>query len=127
MILLDTNYLSRLLIEDTLEATQVDRWFTRGEELCTSAIAWYEFRSGPVDEEGINLVHAVIDGRILPYTGDQADESARLFNAAGRARRLRIDAMIAAAAIVTNAELATRNHDDFAPFLPYGLRLVRAP
>lgn len=125
MILLDTNYLIRLLLEDTKEASQVDRWFTTGEELCTSAIAWYEFRSGPIDHEGFQLVHAVIDGRILPYTGTQAEEAARLFNLVGRARRLRIDAMIAAAAIVGNAELATQNYDDFAPFVPHGLRFVR--
>jgi predicted nucleic acid-binding protein len=35
--------------------------------------------------------------------------------------------MIAAAAIVFNAELATANLEDFKPFVPHGLKLVEIP
>jgi predicted nucleic acid-binding protein len=62
--------------------------------------------------------------RIIPYTADQAVESARLFNAAGRPRGLRVDAMIAAVAVVADARLATTNTKDFARFEPFGLRLA---
>jgi predicted nucleic acid-binding protein len=124
MILLDTNYLIRALIADTDEAARVSRWTDSGEELCTASIAWYEFLCGPVDEEGIDLMRAVTADLVLPFTATVAQESARLFNAAGRKRQLRVDAMIAATAIVAGARLATGNSDDFSAFVPEGLRLV---
>jgi predicted nucleic acid-binding protein len=37
---------------------------------------------------------------------------------------MRIDAMIAATAIVAGAELATNNRADFNAFVPHGLKLV---
>jgi len=47
-----------------------------------------------------------------------------LFNQTGRCRQLRVDAMIAAAAISRNAPLATNNTTYFARFTPLGLRLT---
>jgi len=91
--------------------------------LCTSAVVWYEFLCGPVDDEAVDLVRAILDDRVIPFTADQAIESARLYLATGRQRRLRVDGMIAAAAIVANAALATENTDDFRAFAPFGLRL----
>ena len=123
MILLDTNYLIRALVKDAPEARTIREWLTRGESLCTSSIVWYEFLCGPVDEDGIELVSSLLNDRSLPFTADQAAESARLYNSVGRTRRLRVDAMIAAAAIVVNAALATDNTEDFAAFTPFGLRL----
>lgn len=124
MILLDTNYLIRALIADTDEAARVSAWTDSGEELCTASIAWYEFLCGPVDDEGIDLMRAVTADRVLPFTAAVAQESARLFNAAGRRRHLRVDAMIAATAIVAGATLATENGDDFSAFVSEGLRLA---
>jgi predicted nucleic acid-binding protein len=46
-----------------------------------------------------------------------------LFNATGRRRTLRFDAMIAATVLVWGAQLATNNRSDFAPFVAHGLRL----
>ncbi|TVR67984.1 MAG: PIN domain-containing protein [Spirochaetaceae bacterium] len=105
-------------------AEQVSRWITDHRPLATSAICWYEFLTGPVEEEAIALVTALLAGRILPFTEANSREAARLYNATGRGRAMRIDAMVAAAAIATQAELATENTDDFAPFVPLGLRLV---
>jgi predicted nucleic acid-binding protein len=122
LILLDTNYLIQLLVSGSVEANRIAAWFPT-EELCSSAICWYEFVSGPVDEEGEAVVRSLLRERIFPFTGDQAREAARLWNATGRQRRLRIDAMIAAAAIVVNAELATANTEDFLPFQELGLRV----
>ena len=124
MILLDTNYLIRALVDGTDEAVQVSEWVERGEELCTSAIAWYEFLSGPVDDDGVELIRAILQDRVFPFVADTAAEAARLFNAAGRVRRLRVDAMIAASAIVTGARLATENAADFRIFAGEGLRLI---
>ena len=123
MILLDTNYLIAVLVKDSPEAGKIRAWLA-SEDLCTTAISWYEFLSGPVDEEGVALVSALLRDRVVPFSGDQAQEGARLWNATGRQRRLRIDAMIAGAAIVSAAELATANLGDFEPFRRYGLRLL---
>ena len=124
MILLDTNYLIRVLVPDSVEAERVTDWYQAHEDLCTSSVAWYEFLCGPVDDEGILIVQSLLQGRVLPFTADQAAESARLHNATGRKRGLRVDAMIAAAAIIANAELATGNVVDFSNFKPFGLRLA---
>lgn len=123
MILLDTNYLIGALVRGSAEAERVIAWYQE-DELCSSSIAWYEFACGPIDAEGEAVVRSLLRDRILPYTSDQAVESARLFNAVGRARQLRADAMIAAAAILANARLATANKNDFARFEPFGLRLA---
>jgi predicted nucleic acid-binding protein len=122
MILLDTNYLIKLLVQGSPEAEMIKVWYLN-EDLCTSAISWYEFVCGPVNDEGIMVVRSLLHDRILPFTADQATESVRLYNASGRKRNLRVDAMIAASAIVPNAELATGNIGDFAQFVPLGLRL----
>ncbi len=124
MILLDTNYLIRALVEGTMEAERVSSWLDQGEELCTSSIAWYEFLSGPVDDAGVDVMRAVLHDRVLPFIADTASEAARLFNASGRARRLRFDAMIAASATMTAAGLATGNEADFRTFTTEGLLLV---
>ncbi|MFP4210008.1 MAG: type II toxin-antitoxin system VapC family toxin [Alkalispirochaeta sp.] len=124
MILLDTNYLIRLLVDETEEAERVDEWVRTGEDLITSSIVWYEFLSGPVDGEGIAIVETLLDGRVVPFAGAHATEAARLYNAGGRFRRLRIAAMIAATAIVTGAGLATENAEDFRTFTRFGLKLV---
>ena len=124
MILLDTNYLIRTLVEGTEEAEQVSNWLDEDQELCTSSVAWYEFLSGPVDDPGVDLIRGVIQDRVLPFTAETAGEAARLFNASGRIRRLRVDAMIAASAITANAKLATENEADFATFASEGLRLA---
>jgi predicted nucleic acid-binding protein len=124
VILLDTNYLIRALVKDSPESARILAWAGEDEELVSSSVVWYEFLCGPVGEEEVEIVRLLLDDRIIPYTADQAAESARLYNAVGRPRRLRIDAMIAAAAIVANAGLATDNEEDFEPFSPFGLRLA---
>lgn len=127
MILLDTNYLIRALVPASAEAEKVLAWTGAGEDLCTSAVCWYEFLCGPVDAEAIDIIYGLIQERVLPFTADQAAEASRLFNATGRSRRLRVDAMIAAAAILSNASLATDNQDDFTAFAPHGLRQEGLP
>lgn len=124
MILLDTNYLIRFLVPGTAEADRMMDWVQKRKELCTSAICWYEFLCGPVDEEGMLLVSSILNERILPFTSAHALESSRLYNGCGRKRALRVDAMIAAASIVSQSVLATGNREDFAPFESFGLDLL---
>jgi len=95
-----------------------------GEPVCVCAVVWYEFMSGPLDEEEAELARAFLQGRILSVGEDDAVRAAALFNAAGRRRKLRTDALIAAIAIHADAELATLNTVDFAPFQVHGLRLL---
>ena len=124
MILLDTNYLIKALVPESKESLEVRKWLEQKSELITTSISWYEFLCGPVDENGENLMELILQGRIVPFTTDCAREAARLFNAVNRKRSLRVDAMIAASAIVFNAELATDNMRDFSAFSKYGLTLL---
>ena len=124
VICLDTNYLILGLTEGSVEARQLTQWHKRGERLATPAIAWYEFLCGPVDQDHQEVMRAFLNGGILPFDELHGRESARLFNLSGRVRRLRVDAMIAATALLANAQLATNNQDDFAVFQPFGLKLL---
>ena len=124
MICLDTNYLVRGLIGGAQESVRLIEWLRAGETLCASAIAWYEFSCGPVDARGLQIAESLLLGGVLPFDSVQAAEAARLFNLSGRLRRLRVDAIVAAAAIVTGSRLATANQRDFLPFVQHGLVLV---
>lgn len=123
MICLDTNYLIRCLEPDSEEAGRIATWYRRGERLLAPMPAWYEFLCGPVSTEQEEIMRAFL-AEVIPFADAQAREASRLFNAVGRKRSLRVDAMIAATAIVAGARLATGNESDFAPFLAHGLELV---
>ena len=124
MICLDTNYLVYTLVPGSQEALAVSAWLKTGEHLFAASVAWYEFLCGPVRAEEIRLVRSLLAGGVSTFDEAQAVTSARLFNAAGRSRRLRVDAMIAACAIESGCSLATANRTDFAAFVPYGLKLA---
>jgi predicted nucleic acid-binding protein len=70
------------------------------------------------------LAFALLKGGILPYTPAEAQVAASACRSLKMPRRLRVDAMIAATAIVAKAPLAANNGDDFEPFIPHGLRLL---
>jgi predicted nucleic acid-binding protein len=67
--------------------------------LATPSVMWYEFLCGPVSVREIELIRALLRGGVITYGDPEATEAARLFNATGRSRRLRVDAMIAACAL----------------------------
>jgi predicted nucleic acid-binding protein len=122
MICLDTNYLIRALIPGTTEALAVEQWLEANESLCIPTVAWYEFLCGSTAEEE-QLALALLDGGILPFGEIEAQSAAAGFRSLNKPRRLRVDAMIAATAIVAKASLATNNRKDFLPFVPHGLIL----
>ena len=124
MICLDTNYLIHGLVLDTPESRQIRGWLQTNEPIAMPAVAWYEFLCGPVDDEDISLAEMILTHGILGFHGGEIVKAANLFNAVGRSRRFRFDAMIAGTAIVAGARLATRNLADFSPFVPHGLALV---
>ncbi|CAN5146218.1 hypothetical protein BH23VER1_BH23VER1_33020 [soil metagenome] len=123
MICLDTNYLILGLSPSTLESANLVAWSRSGEILVTAAPAWYEFLCGPVDRAQIAVMAAFLS-QIIPFSDPQARAAASLFNAAGRRRSLRVDAMIAGTAIAEEAALATNNQADFTHFVPHGLQLA---
>ncbi len=123
MICLDTNYLILGLVQGSPEAEELVAWSESGETFCTASTAWYEFLCGPVNVSHVSTMRGVLQS-ILPFDDRQAQEAARLYNATGRKRRLRIDAMIASAATTHQVPLATNNQGDFAKFVPLGLELV---
>ncbi|MEP6811036.1 MAG: PIN domain-containing protein [Chthoniobacterales bacterium] len=127
MICLDANYLIGGISEGRPESAHLQAWFEAGERFFTAAPAWYEFLCGPVTDEQIATMRAFLTGGILSFDPAQAEIAARLFNAVKRPRRLRVDAMIAAAAIVGGGRLATLNTEDFGHFVSHGLELLQIP
>lgn len=123
MISFDTNYLIFALIPQTVEALAVEQWLKANESFCISTIAWYEFLCGSTAEDE-KLALALLDGGILPFGEIEAQSAATKFRSLNKPRRLRVDAMIAATAIVANTSLATNNRKDFLPFVPHGLSLL---
>ena|SRR5687768_7098559 len=127
MIHLDTNYLIGLAVPGSPEARRVDEWLGAGESVAASALAWTEFLNGPVQPQEITLVESVIESRIIAFDKVTAVLAAELFNKTGRRRGSRFDCLIAATAILSQAEVATVNESDFKVFVPHGLKLAVAP
>ena len=123
MICLDANYLILGLVPTSQESREIIAWTIAGETLVTPMTAWYEFLCGPVTPPQIAAMRAFLSD-IRPFEESQAAAAAQLFNAAGRKRSLRVDAMIAGAAVTAGAVLATNNKKDFALFEPHGLKLI---
>lgn len=123
MICLDANYLILGLVPRSRESRDLIAWTQAGEVLVTAAAAWYEFLCGPVAPAQVAAIRAFLR-EIVPFHEAQAQAAARLFNAVGRKRSLRVDAMIAGSALSAGASLATNNREDFSLFVPHGLNLV---
>ena len=104
------------------------RALASGEQAAVCAQAWMEFLCGPnssgVTEQEIELVLAILEDRIVAMDRTAASLGARLFNDTGRRKGSQGDCFIAAAAIVHEAWLFTRNRTDFQRFEPFGLRLL---
>ncbi len=126
MICLDTNYLIMGLVAGSDEARKLLEWAESDETFCVSAIVWYEFLCGPVTSEHEQAMRLLI-AEIVEFSDSVAVEAARLFNQVGRSRQLRVDAMIAATAVVKDVPLATRNVADFRRFADFGLHLLNVP
>ncbi len=122
MVCLDTNYLILGLVAESRESTELRAWAAAGEVLVTPMLAWYEFLCAPVSDAQRDTMRTFVQ-TLIPFDESQARIAAELFNACGRRRTLRVDAMIAAAAMSVRAALATNNRDDFEIFVEHGLRL----
>jgi len=127
MIHLDTNYLIGLLVKGSSEAGDVEGWLAAGQTLATSAIAWTEFLNGPVTPLEVSRAGAVLQLRIVPFSQKEAALATDLFNKTGRWRGSRFDCLIAATALIAQAEVATVNQSDFKLFVPHGVKLAVVP
>ncbi len=123
MIHLDTSFLIRSLIENTPEMHRLRSWLDTREPIGMSTISWTEFLCGPLTEQHIRLAGEIL-GDPVRFTEDGARMAARLFNETGRRRGSLLDCMVAAAALVADASLATSNLEDFRRFVPHGLLLA---
>ena len=120
---LDTSFLIRALGPGTAEAARLREWLEERRSVAVCALAWGEFLCGPVTEAESALARRIVRTHV-PIRTQEATEAARLFNVGGRRRGSFADCLIAAAAMIARAELATSNPDDFGPFLADGLMLA---
>ena len=127
MLYLDTNYLIQGLVKGSKEAAELSQWYGAGQTIFAPAPAWFEFLCGPITQAQINTIRAFLSGGVAPFEETQAAQAAFLYNATGRVRQFRVDAMIAGTAIVGGGPLATSNRKDFQRFIPYGLTVISAP
>ena len=123
MIHLDTNFLVDLVTVGSPGGLKILAWLKAGESVATSAVAWSEFCNGPLSKAQKDAAFTVLDRKITDFTWREAEEAARLFNLSGRRRGSHADCMIAAAAIISGAPLATFNSADFQRLVPFGLVL----
>ena len=123
MIHFDTNALIALP-QWAREGHAIVRRVLEGEAVAVCAVVWYEYLLGPLADGEAELAHAFLSGRVEPIIEADAALGAELFNAAGRRRTPKTDALIAAAAIRAGADFVTVNVADFKPFVEHGLRLT---
>lgn len=123
MIQLDTSFLIRALAAGSAEDTSLRAWLRARMPLAISAVAWAEFRCGPVSDEVASIANEIV-GTPIVFTAEHAEIAASLFHAGGRRRGTLMDCLIAACAIAGDASLATSNALDFQRFVVHGLRLA---
>lgn len=123
-ILLDTNALIALGDPGDALFQATEQAIRAGARACSSSVAWHEYVRGPLLDMDRGRALRVIESRIFPLERSQAEFAAELFNQTGRRRGSTADCLIAAVAVEHDAELLTRNLEDFKPFVPHGLRLM---
>ncbi len=127
MIHLDANLLIGFVYRSDVHHGTASRIISGPGPFGTSSVAWMELHSKPVHPRDSKAVMALLAGGITPFDEATATLAGELFHLTGSKRRTRLDTMIAATAIVAGVELATVNGDDFAAFVPHGLKLFPMP
>jgi predicted nucleic acid-binding protein len=125
VIHLDTGFLIYALVRGSREDKMLRRWLRAGEQLGMCTVAWSEFLCRPLEQKHLDLALQLIVERPA-FAEAEAALAAKLFNVSGRRRGSFADCMIAAAAIVAQAPLATSNAKDFRRLEKQGLDLRSA-
>jgi len=120
---LDTSFLIRALVAGSREAQTLRDWLRAGRPVAMSTVAWSEFLCGPLASSDTDLARRVVRTHVALGIGE-AERAARLFNDTGRRRGSLADCLVAAAAVMSGAELATSDRSDFERFTPLGLSLA---
>lgn len=123
MIHVDTSFLIRALVRNSVQDLNLREWLRSGERIGISAIGWTEFLCGPVGAQHLPLAVRIVSQR-YPFVEEDCAMAARLFNVSGRRRGSLADCMIAATAIRYKAQLATVNPQDLQRFEGAGLVLA---
>jgi predicted nucleic acid-binding protein len=123
VIYLDTNFLIGAIDPLSLEQRRIRDWVSRRRVIRISSVAWAEFLCGPVRAEDILLAGTLV-GEPVPFSAEDGNTAAWLFNHSGRRRGSLLDCMIAAAAINASAALATNDVAHFERFVDAGLDLA---
>jgi predicted nucleic acid-binding protein len=123
MIHLDTNFLIRALVPNSLAEAKLQTWKRDGEVLAISSIAWSEFLCGPLTQDDATLAQMLFPTS-EPFLSSDAHKAAELFNATGRRSRSLADCQIAAVALRCEARMATGDAADFTVFQNHGLTLA---
>lgn len=127
MIHLDTNLL--IGAEDTTDPHHfaARRVFAGSGPFGCSSVAWMELESQPGTPALRAAMRGLLNGGIAPFDEAAATLAGNLSHLTGSKRRIRLDTMIAATAILSGAWLATVNREDFSVFVPHGLKLFALP
>jgi predicted nucleic acid-binding protein len=123
VIYLDTNFLIGAIDPLSLEQRRIRDWVSRRRVIRISSVAWAEFLCGPVRAKDILLAGTLV-GEPVPFSAEDGNTAAWLFNHSGRRRGSLLDCMIAAAAINASAALATNDVAHFERFVDAGLDLA---
>lgn len=121
---LDTNVLIFGLDPNHPMREQLRRWRAQEEPIAVSAMAWAEFRCGPVSSASLLAWGQMLGRAVIPVDRIIAERASSLFNLSGRRSRSLPDCLIAATALERGARLATLNPEDFKPLQAHGLVLV---
>jgi predicted nucleic acid-binding protein len=123
MIHADANLLIGISDTTDFHHAAARRLLSQTDPVAVSSIAWTEYQSRPLPAALSRGVRALLRGGIVPFDEPAAELAGRLFHEAGGRRRHRMDTLIAATAMLADAELATTNPADFSAFVPLGLKL----
>ncbi len=123
MIHLDTSLLIAMVNAADAHHAMARRLTAASAPFAASAVAWMEFQSRPVPPVVTQALKGLLVGGIAGFDEPTATLAGELFYFTGSKRRTRMDAMIAASAILAGAELATANPIDFEGFIAHGLKI----
>ena len=127
MIHLDTNLLIAAIDASHPHYLQARAALSTSKPAAAASVAWTEFLSKPIPQERLSALTVMLGNRVIPSEKQEAELAAHLFQIPGVKRAQRMDTMIAATAILSGAELATVNIQDFALFVPCGLKVLSLP
>lgn len=114
MIVLDTSVLIDAVTESKSSADSIRSLIYQGEDLVLPSLVLFEWLCGPRSADEMAWQEELFPTEFaIPFGVEEAQLTAELYRAVGRARSRKFDLAIAACAIVRTAPLWTLNVADF--------------